>query len=278
MDDRPRATTSHSVSLDERKAARGLRQRASEWVRSRYFSDGLMALGLALLLTSGVAFWREYNPGEASVGTAAQQPTRFPTATFAPTETPTVTRAPSHTPSAPSPTAVDPPTRALTPTVAPTPTATRIRADAPPDRIVIPSINVDAPVVEVGWREMVRDGVKVVEWDVADYAAGFHRGSAYPGNVGNTVLSGHNNIKGMVFRYLSDLKVGEIVVLYEGKLVLPYKVVSNETIPEKYATDAERQDNAKRIGYYAEDRLTLVSCWPFTTNTHRVVVVAKPLY
>ena len=25
-----------------------------------------------------------------------------------------------------------------------------------------------------------------------------------------------------------------------------------------------------------DDRLTLVSCWPYTSNTHRVIVVAKP--
>jgi len=37
-----------------------------------------------------------------------------------------------------------------------------------------------------------------------------------------------------------------------------------------------RQENARWIAPTDDERLTLVTCWPYTNNTHRVVVVAKP--
>jgi LPXTG-site transpeptidase (sortase) family protein len=38
-----------------------------------------------------------------------------------------------------------------------------------------------------------------------------------------------------------------------------------------------RQANARWIGPFNDERLTLVTCWPYTNNTHRVIVVAKPV-
>ncbi len=114
-------------------------------------------------------------------------------------------------------------------------------------------------------------------WQVADYAAGFHKGSAYPGNVGNTVLSGHHNIKGEVFRYVVDLEPGDEVDLYVADVIYRYVVESKLIIPEKGLPLERRRENAKWIGPTDDERLTLVTCWPYTSNTHRVIVVAKPL-
>ena len=46
------------------------------------------------------------------------------------------------------------------------------------------------------------------EWDVAAYAAGWHKNSSLPGTGGNVVMSGHNNILGAVFREFDQLKKG----------------------------------------------------------------------
>lgn len=134
----------------------------------------------------------------------------------------------------------------------------------------------DAKVVEVGLKKVEEKGKSVFVWETADYAAGFHLGSAYPGNVGNTVLSGHHNIKGEVFRYLVSLEPGDEVYLYVGEVEYPYVVVEKFLVPEKYVSLEQRRENAKWIGYFPDERLTLVTCWPYISNTHRVIVIAKP--
>ncbi|MFN3334604.1 MAG: sortase, partial [Caldilinea sp.] len=70
-----------------------------------------------------------------------------------------------------------------------------------PSRLVIPAIKADMPVVELGWSTKKDSGGAIFsEWDVAEFAAGWHKNSSLPGESGNVVLSGHNNIKGAVFR------------------------------------------------------------------------------
>jgi sortase A len=144
---------------------------------------------------------------------------------------------------------------------------------APPDRIVIPAIGLDALVVPVGWT-VTDEGAA---WDAADYAAGWHQGSAYPGHAGNTVLSGHHNIKGKVFRYLIDLEPDDEVFLYVGETAYHYVVTEKHLFEEKGKPEAVRRANAQWIAPTDDERLTLVTCWPYTSNTHRLIIVAKRL-
>jgi sortase A len=116
----------------------------------------------------------------------------------------------------------------------------------------------------------------VAEWEVASFAAGWHINSARPGQTGNVVLSGHHNIEGEVFRYVVDLKVGDPIVLTAGGKDFRYKVVDMFILPDKYVSAAKREENARWIGDFGDERLTLVTCWPYTNNTHRVIVIAKP--
>jgi len=190
-----------------------------------------------------------------------------PTATLTPTRTATPTFTPTPLPPTATPT--------LTPT--PTPTPARPPANSPPTRIVIPKIDLDSKVVGVGWTVEKRDGQLVSVWNVADYAAGFHRGSAYPGHIGNTVISGHHNIKGEVFRYIVDLEPGDEVILYVGEMPYRYAVEEKLVLPDKYVSAEQKRENGKWIRYFPDERLTLVTCWPYTDNTHRVIVIAKPL-
>ena len=41
------------------------------------------------------------------------------------------------------------------------------------------------------------------------------------------------------------------------------------------ASEAQRLANARYIQPTGDARVTLVTCWPYWTNTHRVVVVGK---
>jgi len=150
--------------------------------------------------------------------------------------------------------------------------------DAPkPDRILIPAIAVDSAVVEVGWEARAVNGERQGNvWQTADFAAGFHRGSSHPGQTGNTVISGHNNIKGAVFKDLSSLKPGDTIFVYAGERRWDYTVEHRFIVWEDGATDARRRANARWIDETPDERLTLVSCYPTWGNTHRVLVVARP--
>ena len=139
---------------------------------------------------------------------------------------------------------------------------------------MIPNIGLDAPVVPVGWT--VTDEGPV--WDAADHAAGWHQGSAYPGHVGNTVLSGHHNIKGKVFRYLIDLQPDDEVFLYVGDTAYRYVITEKHLFEEKGKPEAVRRANAQWIAPTEDERVTLVTCWPYTSNTHRLIIVAKPVW
>jgi sortase A len=147
---------------------------------------------------------------------------------------------------------------------------------SPISRITAETIGLDAPVTGVGWVTEDRGGVPTNIWTVADYAAGWHKNSALPGQGGNIVLSGHHNIKGEVFRYTIDLNVGDIVTIYMGDQPYKYVVTDKFIVKDKGEPDAVRRENAKWIGPFNEERLTLVTCWPYNNNTHRAIVIAKP--
>lgn len=145
-----------------------------------------------------------------------------------------------------------------------------------PVRLALPSIDVDTEVVTIGWHMVQQaDGSQASEWEVADFAAGWHKNSAHPGEGGNVVLSGHNNIRGAIFRKLYTMQPGDEAIVWAGGQEFTYQVEEVLVLEEKFAPYAQRLDNAKWIKPFDDDRLTLVSCWPEDDNTHRVVVVAK---
>ena len=146
-----------------------------------------------------------------------------------------------------------------------------------PDRITIPAIEMDTSVVELGWHAATdANGYIFSEWDVARYAAGWHKNSAQLGEEGNLVLSGHNNILGAVFRELDRLKKGDEAVLWANGEEVRYTIDQVMIVPEKYASPEQRLQNASWIEQSDDTRLTLVSCWPRNDNSHRIIVVAYP--
>lgn len=206
---------------------------------------------------------------------AAQTTTRAaPASTSVPSNTPTAT--PMRTLLAP----IMLPNTEVTPagttmTVAPAPTAVT-NTPGQPTRIVIPSLRVDSPVVPVGWTTVIEGNQLVSEWETADFAVGFHYTSALPGTVGNTVMSGHNNIKGAVFRDLDKLKVGDKLTVYTSETSYTYTVTQAMIVEEKFASKEQKLKNATWMAPTNDNRLTLISCWPRNNNTHRVIVVARP--
>ncbi len=147
-----------------------------------------------------------------------------------------------------------------------------------PIRLVIPAIALDAPIVPAGSRIVVIGGRRYREWLAPDrYAAGWHLTSARAGAPGNLVLSGHNNIAGAVFRRLADLQIGDRIWVYTRERAFVYEVVERHILPERGQPLAVRTANARWIQDTPDERLTLVTCWPPWSNSHRLVVVARPV-
>jgi sortase A len=197
----------------------------------------------------------------SSAVAAAPTPTSLP-ATQAPTATVTAV------PPTPAPTATTAP---AAPPPAPAP------APQVPSRIVAKSIGLDVKIIPVGWREVTnKDGSKTAEWIVANYAASWHKTSAKLGEIGNTVLTGHNNIVGEVFRHLEDFKIGDLVTIYGGNQAFQYKVAEKFIVQEVGVPYSQRLENAKWIDHFDDERVTLMSCWPYTGDSHRIFVILRP--
>jgi sortase A len=146
-----------------------------------------------------------------------------------------------------------------------------------PTRLVIPSVGIDSEVIPVGWAVIERNGQEYSVWQVADFAVGWHETSAVLGQPGNTVMAGHHNVNGEVFRDLVNVEVGDKVTAYSGGQVFEYVVEMKTIVKEKGEPVEVRRKNAEWIAPSDDERLTFVTCWPYTNNTHRVIVVAKPV-
>ena len=144
-----------------------------------------------------------------------------------------------------------------------------------PDRIVIPALKLDARVVAAKLKEVEYLGKQYQQWVAPpSFAAGWLPTSAPLGLPGNTVLSGHNNLYGEVFGHLEDLKAGDLILMYSGETELAYAVALILILPERFQPVDVRLANARWIEPSQDERLTLVTCWPYTSNTHRLIVVA----
>ncbi len=225
------------------------------------------------------------DPGAFLLSTATPLPssTPSPTVTFASREriTPVAEVSPGAATSTSTVSATSIPSPTLPPP-SPTPTSTPY-PPSPPVRIIIPALGIDSPVVSVGIELVDSDGGLVATWQTADYAAGYHEGSGLPGQPGNVVISGHNNIKGQVFRPISALgnedvpfPKGAFVYLVDGwGRVFAYVFESMYKLREAGVPIEERIRNARFMAQTSDPVLTLITCWPLNNNTHRIIVRAR---
>ena len=121
-------------------------------------------------------------------------------------------------------------------------------------RIQLPSIEIDAPVVQGDGWEQLKKGV------------GQNIGSANPGQNGNIVLSAHNDVYGELFRDLDKLAPGDQVVLYTQQRQFVY-VVDRTAIVEPTAVEVMSSTGSPTV--------TLISCYPYLVDKQRIVVFAR---
>ncbi len=195
---------------------------------------------------------------------AGDGPSTAPTSTA--TLEPTVTPSPMAQSPTPRPPISTPTQQSLASTV-----------PAEPIRLIIPAIDLDVPVIEMGWSVVEKDGQQISEWNVPEWrAAGWLKTSALIGALGNTVLEGHQDIAGRVFENLENLAEGDTITVQSDSLTRTYVIALRTIVAEKDQPLEVRRENARWIGPSTDERLTLVTCWPRNDNTHRLILVALP--
>ncbi len=217
----------------------------------------------------------------ATMPAVESPPTNTPTVTLSPTETPTATDTVPLDTATPEPTMTPVPTQTPAPTATPAPTVEPSPAlvGVEPARVRIPAIQLDAPVVSIGWTVERIDGQNQAIWDVPNWhAAGWHNTSARLGVPGNTVFNGHNTLNGEVFRDLYRLDIGAIIYVDgENGETYAYQIGEKYIVREAGQPLSVRLENARYIQETPDERLTLVTCHPYGSLRNRLLVIAYPV-
>jgi sortase A len=214
------------------------------------FVELLAVVGLLLLLFNGVSMMRDLNN---EVATALEQPTLTPTPLIVSVVLPSG-HTPPNSPEGARPNEAEIPQhlKPLVQSLANIPLPTPGPEQA--NRIQIPAIGVDAPIVQGDGWEQLKKGV------------GQHIGSANPGEKGNVVLSAHNDIFGEIFRDLDQLDPGDEITIYTNQRAYTY-VVSESEIVEP--TQVELMEST------SQPTLTLVSCYPYLVDDKRIAITSR---
>ena len=123
------------------------------------------------------------------------------------------------------------------------------------------AIQVDVPAIGVlNWPIVQGDG-----WEQLKKGVGQHIPSANPGEDGNVVLSGHDDVYGEVFRNLDKLQPGDRVVLYTMQQQYTYLVTETRIV---------EPSQVEVMNATSTPTVTLISCYPYMVDDKRIVVFA----
>jgi LPXTG-site transpeptidase (sortase) family protein len=158
------------------------------------------------------------------------------------------------------------------------PSPVTIKPVLSPERLVIERIDLEAGISAVAPREVEFQNEVYLQWTAPRSSdLGWHNSSSKLGSPGNTVINGHSSGWGESFRYLEELENGDLIFAYSGEYRYTYTVANVMILKERWESIEVRMENARWINPSQDERLTLISCWPYNSNTHRLVIVAKPV-
>ncbi len=146
------------------------------------------------------------------------------------------------------------------------------------DRLIIPRINQNIPVVRVSSKSLIEHDWDALEKEMQEALRDgvvHYPGTSVPGQKGNVVITGHSSYFPWdpgrfkdVFALLHDVEVGDEIVMYYQQDKYKYEVNDIEIVlPE----------NIDVLKQTPDDRLTLITCTPVGTNLKRLIVTAKPV-
>jgi sortase A len=123
------------------------------------------------------------------------------------------------------------------------------------------AIQIDIPAIGVqNWPVVQGDG-----WEQLKKGVGQHIGSANPGQNGNVVLAGHDDVFGEVFRDLDKLQPGDQVILYTMQQQFIYRVTETRIV---------EPSQVEVMNSTSGPTITLISCYPYMVDKQRIVVFA----
>jgi sortase (surface protein transpeptidase) len=275
----------------------------------RTASNILIAIGAVVLLgAAGYFLWGQYQGVQLRAELQQTPAPSLTPASVSSTGKPSITVVPP-TP-VPSPTPASTVVAATEPTIEPAQTPTALASTAtpqpepsaipttalagPPVRLAIPELGIDVPVMEMTWEVVQAAAGLQTRWVIPENEAGHHIDSAQLGQTGNLVISGHNNIYGRVFERISlawpgkstrvdditersEILNGRTIQLYnQAGQRFDYAITDFLRLKDTGIPLAQRVENARFMRPTDDTRVTLVTCWPPWSNTHRLIVIARP--
>lgn len=134
----------------------------------------------------------------------------------------------------------------------------KLNVGDPVTRLEIPKLDVDTVVVEGTSLAALRAG------------AGHFPETPLPGEAGNVAIAGHRTTYGRPFNRIDELKQGDEIILTTPLGRHVYEVVGapGVVLPTQYTDVVEEYPSDG-------DYLTLTSCHPEGSATHRIIVRAK---
>jgi sortase A len=146
------------------------------------------------------------------------------------------------------------------------------------DRLRVPSIQVNAPVVEteIGLNALVADDWNTLENQIQStllMGIAHYPGTAEPGKIGNAFFTGHSSNVfwqpsqyNTVFALLPQINVGDAIYITHNQKEFHYRVIEKKEVKPSDVSILE-QGSAKH--------LTLMTCTPVGTTLKRLVVTAE---
>jgi sortase A len=124
-------------------------------------------------------------------------------------------------------------------------------------RIVVPRLGLDAIVVEL---QSLDDSENLKR------GPGHIPGTAYPGQPGNVVISGHRTTYGAPFKHIEELQAGDEIILFTADNKYTYLVEEQRIVLPTDLTVLEQGEEAK---------ITLTACHPWYSAAQRIVVIGE---
>lgn len=141
------------------------------------------------------------------------------------------------------------------------------------NKLIIPKLNIDVPV-HFGISNDTHTINKAMEEGVAHFMV--PGAAAFPGQVGNTVVTGHSagdiyssNQYKFIFSGLERLVEGDLIYIDYNKVRYTYRMTGSKTV-EPTDVDSLRYTGDKAI-------LTLITCWPLGTSRYRLLIFADQI-
>lgn len=120
-------------------------------------------------------------------------------------------------------------------------------------------------IPKIGLSRIVVDGVTLND---LKKGPGHYPGTSYPGEKGNTVISGHRATYGEPFAHLDKVGPGDLIRMTTASGVFEYEVTEKKIVaPNEMAV----------VQSFNDERLTLTTCHPRYSSKQRMIVVAKPV-